>query len=354
MNIKRWIPILVGIVLISFGLGFFSLIYNDNFSFKNSFINIGNKDEIVRIGPRGIEVKDGKSHVEISWKGIKVRDGDELVDIGWNGIRVNEDGKSKVNIGGNWSWTTSKDLQWQDIDVKELLDIKGVDNIKISTPFINIKVRQENRDDVKIHYHGSMKTNVVPKYSFEKTSRGNIEIIIGIDKDAYSVIDTDVILEVFIPREYNGTLDVESISGDIYMNDLKVKEFNINTTSGDMDLEDLVGEIININTVSGDIELEDSMGRLSIDTTSGDIYLDNEELRGNIKLSTVSGDIFQKLSPKASYVIEGKTTSGDFISKIDMNIKESSRNSFKAVIGSGEKLMEIITTSGDVYFNRAD
>lgn len=355
MNIKRWIPILVGIVLISFGVGIFSLIYNDNFSFSKTmsgqFINIVDKNEIVRIGPGGIEVKDGKSHVEISWKGIRVRDGKDLVDISWNGIRVDEDGKNKVNIGGNWSRPWPNDLKWEDVDVEEYIDINEVDNIRISTPFIPIKVTEEDRDDVKILYYGTMKTNVVPKYKFEKISKETINIDFTLSNNSYSITNSDVLLEVFVPRKYKGNFDVNSISGDIYLNHISGEEFIISSTSGNIELENLNSNRLQINTTSGDIEIDNSTGELLIETTSGNVYLDNKDMNENMKLISVSGDISIKLSDRANYTITGKTTSGDFISNIHMSTIESSRNSFKAVIGSGEKSLEINTTSGNIYFN---
>lgn len=352
MNMRRWVPILIGIVLIAFGVGIFSLIYNDNFSMTKigtgNFIKVTDKDEMVKVGPGGIEVRDGDSHVSISWRGIQVWDGSDNVDIGWNGIRVNEDGKSRVNIGGKLPWFTNKDvdLHRENINVEEFLNIDGVDNINISSPFVDIKITETDREDLRVHYYGSMRTNVIPKYKFEKKSGGIIDIKIEVDSiTGYVVRDSDMILEVFIPKVYKGNINTSTTSSDIYMKDIDAGKFSITSTSGNLELENIQGEIYNINTTSGHIELEDLIGEILISTTSGDISLDIDNGSDNMEFNTVSGNIELQLGKEASYIIDGKTTSGDFISKMDMNIKENSRNTFKATIGSGDNSIKLHTVS---------
>ncbi len=357
MNMKRWIPILFGIVLIAFGVGIFSLIYNDNFKISNTgfanFINVNNNGESVKIGANGIEVIDGNEHVKIDWKGIKVRDGNETIEIGWDGIRVNDGKKSKFKFGGNWSWfgIKSRDLKWESVNVEEFLDIDGVNNINISTPFIDVKVTEQDRENVRIHYYGSMKTNVIPSYSFKKNPNGIINIKLEIkNANNYSVNESDVALEVFIPKDYNGKINTTTSSGDIYMRNIAINNIDISSSSGDLELENLEGNTINIATSSGDVEIENSIGEIIIASSSGDISLDNEKLSGNIKISTSSGDVSINFSDDASYIINGTTSSGDFITDTDMKIEKNDHGRFEATIGSGEKNIEISTSSGDVYF----
>lgn len=107
---RRIIWILVGVMLIGFGIGFYSLIYIDEFRLSNlPNLNLGNIDinsngSNVKVGLDGIEVIDGDDQVIVNWDGIRVIDGDNKVIIGPGGINIEE---KDSNHGGwtikNWS-----------------------------------------------------------------------------------------------------------------------------------------------------------------------------------------------------------------------------------------------------------
>lgn len=360
MNIRRYVPILVAVTLIAFGVGLLSLRYNDNYKFISSksgnLIDIKSRDGIVKIGSDGIEVKDGNDHVIIGWDGIKVNDGDDEVSIGWDGIKVNDGDRSSLSIGkssSGWNWfsLSSKDLKWETVDEEKQAKIDGIDNISVSSPFIDIKVTSEDRDNIRIHYYGKMKTNVVPALNVEKKSN-NLDIKLESNANSYSVVDSDVVLEVFVPKSFNGNFHTSASSGDIYMKNLIGKDFNITSSSGKQELENLEGKQLNLSASSGDIELESCIGELKISTSSGRVSLDNELVSGDIKISTSSGNVLIKLSNDASYNIKGSSSSGRYKSFVNMNIEENEKGRFRATIGSGEKSIDISTSSGDVEFRQ--
>lgn len=357
MNVKKFVPILIAIALIAFGVGFLSLRYNDNYRFTDSksgnLLNIKSEDGTVKIGIDGIEVKDGDDHVSIGWNGIKVTDGEDEVKVGWNGIKINDQNRTshRIDNGGNWFGINSKNIKWETIDEEKFAEINGIDNIKISSPFIDVKVIQEDRDDVQIRYHGKMKTNVVPELEVEKISN-HINIKLEINSNSYSVVESDVLLEMFIPKSFKGNFSTATSSGDIYIKNLVGNNISMSSSSGDLELENLEGKSLNLSTSSGDMELDGFIGEITITSSSGDISLNNKKVSGDMNISTSSGDISIKLSNDASYNIKGSTSSGDFSSFIDMNIAENEKGKFRATIGSGEKSIDISTSSGDVEFKK--
>ncbi|SHE74700.1 DUF4097 and DUF4098 domain-containing protein YvlB [Tissierella praeacuta DSM 18095] len=355
MNIRKFVPILLAVALIAFGVGFLSLRYNDNYKFTNSksgnLLNIKSKDEIVKIGTDGIEVRDKDDHVSIGWNGIKISDGDEEIRIGWNGIKINDKDKVSYRIGNDWNWfdINPKNVKWETINEEKFAEIKNIDTINISSPFIDIKVIPEDRDNVQINYYGKMKTNVVPILEVENISN-KLNIKLEISSNNYSVVESDVILKVFVPKSFKGDFNTNTSSGDIYIKNLVGNNINISSSSGDLELENLEGKSLNLSTSSGDMKLDGLIGEIIIASSSGDISLNSKKLSEDMKISTSSGDISIKLSDDASYNIKGSTSSGDFNSSIDMNIKENEKGRFIATIGSGEKSINISTSSGDIEF----
>lgn len=357
MNVRKVVPILVAVALIAFGVGIFSLRYNENYKFVNSksgnLLNINSSDGVVKIGSDGIEVKDGNDHVVIGWNGIKVNDGEDQVSIGWDGIKVKDGRKSNFSIGSrNWNWfgITSKDIKWETVDEEKLAQTNGVNNISIASSFIDIKVTSEDRDDVRIHYYGSMKTNVVPVLKVDKVSN-NLNIKLEHNSNSYSVVESDVVLEVFVPISFNGEITTSSSSGDIRMKDLIGKALNVTASSGDLYLEKLEGQILSLTTSSGEIHIKDLVGEIRASSSSGDISLDNPKSNENINMTTSSGDVFIKLGDNPNYTIEGTTSSGDVYYDGPISIEKDRNGRFDITIGSGENFIKVITSSGDIRFS---
>ncbi|NLV88874.1 MAG: DUF4097 family beta strand repeat protein [Tissierellia bacterium] len=363
----NWLAIIVGTLLIVTVISLISLF--DKVNSIGNFVNVKSNGDTVRIGTKGIEVKDGDDHVSIGWGGIKVKDGTDEVSIGWDGIRIKESTSSnyRSNSGWNFFGLFNGDLKWEEVNEEKLANIDGVKNISISSPFVDIKVISEDRDDVRIYYHGRMKTNVVPELVVDE-KKAYLDIKLELPKKSYSVNNSNVVLEVFIPKSFNGNVNTNASSGDIYMKnivgedisfdtssgdllleDLEGKTINITTSSGDMSLSRLVGEALIISTSSGDMKLKDLVGKLTVNSSSGDISLENITSE-EVLLYTSSGDIVFSLDGNANYKIKGSTSSGDFIPKGTMIVEENHRGRFRATIGNGINSLEIKTSSGDVIF----
>lgn len=349
---RKTISILVGVALIALGSSLFYL--NVNRSYRNrGLISINSGNESVKMNGKGIEVKDGNNYVSIGWDGIKVTDGEENVSIGWNGIRVNGKDVSDITSNNNISWNMgSKDLISQTIDEEKLESIDGISSISVASSFVDIKMIPQERDDVRVHYHGNIVSNVVPVLNVNKTST-NLEIKLEMPKNTSTTVqESNLVLEVFVPTTFSGKYNVVTASGDMEIANLSGDHFNITSSSGDVGLKNIHSPSSNITTSSGDIHLRNPMGYLSIRSSSGDIELDIEDPSGNMDLSTSSGDISFKLSDKSNYTVNGVTSSGSFQSNLPMTITENQNRKFKGVIGSGEKEIKITTSSGDVRFNR--
>lgn len=343
MNIRRIIPILIGVVLISFGIGFYSLRYYDNITFeglrhndininRKDFLNIRSKDSDVKIGKDGIKVKDGDDYVSISWDGIYVKGKDEQVSIGWDGITVKEGDKETRGVidFDSLFGISTRNLTRYNIDEEKIESIAEIDSIKISSSFIDIKVVQGNTEDIKIKYHGTMKSNVLPKLETSKSS-GELEIKLNTNSNNQVVTDSNVILKIIIPQNFEKDIRISSSSANIFIDDVIGTNLNIESSSGNVDLVNINEEEINISTASGNIDISNSSSN-------------------NMEVVSSSGNINIIFDDSASFKVTGKTSSGDVKSDKFMTIKKDKNNKFELIIGSGKNNMNISTSSGNIYF----
>ncbi|WFA10233.1 DUF4097 family beta strand repeat-containing protein [Tissierella sp. Yu-01] len=361
MNIKRIVFILIGIMIIGFSVGLFSLIYNDDFNFSKIDLNhrIIVKDNYsnVRVGFDGIEVKDGDDQVIVGWDGIKVTDGDDQVIVGWDGIKVT-DGDEKISIGkdgfdingskpNDWNWFGHK-LENYSVDEVKKENIDNLDSIEISSSFVDVKVSSEVREDVQIKYYGKMKSNVLPKLE-TKISGNNLIIRLDNNKNSYTVAESNVVLEVFIPENYTGDFELNSSSADFYIDNIIATNFKLSTSSGNTTINKIRTNHINLNSSSGDILSKDVFGNVQVQTSSGDMRLFLSKDTGNYRLDSSSGDIEIYYDSFANYKGIYNTSSGDFEYDNSVNItKNIDDDKYEFSLGSGEKELKINTSSGDL------
>lgn len=131
-------------------------------------------------------------------------------------------------------------------------------------------------------------------------------------------------------------LIIKTTSGNITLNDINTNELTIDTTTGDVQAQKITGvakeqilaetilkpiignvklpksqNLVDIKTVSGNINIEDIGGEMILETSSGNICLNNCQLKETSKITTVSGNIKIKMNTSnSSYKITTGTVSG--------------------------------------------
>lgn len=123
---------------------------------------------------------------------------------------------------------------------------------------------------------------------------------------------------------------------------------DISTTSGDVKVKELSG-CIEVSTTSGEVNVSGDLGCGRMGTTSGDVFLSLAELSGDISVNTASGEVTLELPKEASLKFEAGTASGDINTFFDDALSFSKKGNHAAgTVGSGERTIDISTTSGDV------
>jgi DUF4097 and DUF4098 domain-containing protein YvlB len=114
----------------------------------------------------------------------------------------------------------------------------------------------------------------------------------------------DVTIEVHVPRGVR--VEAHTNSGDI----------TINGTHGDVDLQSSSGDlrineanVVNASTLSGDVDIRSGTGAVTASTSNGDVTIRDNQ--GNIDASSVSGDV--TITRATAHTVRGKTTSGDVV-----------------------------------------
>jgi hypothetical protein len=133
-------------------------------------------------------------------------------------------------------------------------------------------------------------------------------------------------------------------------------EFNGGMVSGEIEVRDLRSEV-DVSTVAGDIFVSTS-GMAWANSVSGDIEVDMGDYEwDDMDFSTVSGDITLWLPDDFGAEIDFNSLSGGFDSDFDLTIRKEKKRKWigtdlEATIGDGGRELNLDTLSGDVELRR--
>ena len=145
---------------------------------------------------------------------------------------------------------------------------------------------------------------------------------------------------------------IESSSGDIDIEELEGNG-NIETTSGRVAINTLIEGKIDINTSSGSVIIKQLEGYGRVSSTAGEIIIDVIQLRGDMMLTTSSGEVDIRASKDVNANVEVETSSGDIGGNIEMNYENKNENKATSQLGNGkENIIKIETASGDVVLSQ--
>ncbi|MCT4592934.1 MAG: DUF4097 domain-containing protein [Anaeromicrobium sp.] len=277
-----------------------------------------------------------------------------------DGIKINRNSIDVKLINGD-----SKNTY--EVDELQTSDMDNISNICITGVTEDIIIIPEDRKDMKIQLQGNVFDDLKHELSLSKNGSSlNIEVTYD---DSMLLGYSLMKLQVFIPKDYKGTMNVETTSGDlsmtkklslenlsvdltsgnIYLKDINANNLSLNSTSGDIEGEYLVTNNAKINLVSGDISLNNFAGNLRGKSISGDIKVTYEKFNNDVNLESTSGDLIIDLQDKAQFILDAETVIGDINSDFPISVKSTNEEDYlKGKVGKSNNKLILRTTAGDI------
>lgn len=243
----------------------------------------------------------------------------------------------------------------------ETFNAEDVEKLDINLIAFDVIIRNSEDDKIRVIINGKEDRK-------DKISLNNDSNILKISESKWKSFcfgfcfwDDEVI--IYLPEEYNNEIKIKNVSGDITFLDGYSSNMDIQTTSGDikiikafdLNVKSTSGEVsiekaedVDVSTISGDISIGEALttklkstsgdleinstGSVELKTVSGDVDINNLVVEGTSSIETTSGEV--KIDNINDSYVETKTTSGD------VSISNNNRKS--------ENVLKIKTTSGDI------
>jgi DUF4097 and DUF4098 domain-containing protein YvlB len=145
-----------------------------------------------------------------------------------------------------------------------------------------------------------------------------------------------------------GKVEVNSASGDLRVRGEIAGDANVKTVSGDVTLERVDGDL-SVQCVSGDVQARAVAGSVDTKSVSGDIRLE-ALTAGNVRFTSVSGDIEIGIAPGSLLDVDAGSTSGDLTSEVPLGSEPPAGEDSAA---APTVVLRGRTVSGDVRVFRA-
>lgn len=253
---------------------------------------------------------------------------------------------------------TENDNNYRTFDEEKTFKMENIEEINVNVTSTDLNFIPTDDNNIKVHFHG--KSNTIKsggKNIVDAEINGNIlNIDVDFDKEIIFGIGIGLTnnteLDIYIPKNYNKNITINSSSSDIIIKDLNINSFNCKSTSGDINLDSLITKKSNFKTSSGDIISKDFSGDLIANSTSGDISMDYKDFYNDLEIETTSGDVGLVFPKEPKFYLKVKTTSGDIVNEIPITIAgETKENYLEGNAGDSENKISIKTVSGDVELN---
>lgn len=235
-------------------------------------------------------------------------------------------------------------------------------------------------DKYKLHYLLDNNKLIIQfcdsMYNVKRSVRNAKTLTINIPQNSLTIIDIEMIQGEL---EYNGnntdlsddetnlTLELETVSGNININNTRYDNLSIENISGKTDLTNVtIDNITEIDlvsgkatltnftcnslkgeTVSGNLSLKGYVQVIKLETVSGDVFIDLENAPTKIDCDTISGNVEIKMVDNDGFTAEIDSVSGDLSvessSSLDITKKKDA-----VIYKNGGMKYNFDSVSGDV------
>ncbi|HCL90726.1 MAG TPA: hypothetical protein DHW70_05340 [Candidatus Atribacteria bacterium] len=251
------------------------------------------------------------------------------------------------------SFRDRNNFEGNSIDEVKTFGIDQLKEIYIHSVSSDVSVFSTDEEDIKVHFYGrsALKSEkALPKLI---TNLEGSKLKIGIEYPKVLFYNANVVLDVYIPQDYRGNINIDTVSADVDISDLDLNNFHCKTVSGDLRIESLGSDNLTLNTTSGDVDIVDFSGNLKADLVSGDIDVRYRVFDNNVDVKTISGEVKIDLPQNAEFYLKTNTVSGEVVARFPITIISFNKmNQLEGTVGTGDNRIIVDTVSGDIYINK--
>ena len=235
-------------------------------------------------------------------------------------------------------------------DKLKLSSSGGVLEIGWNKRLISLAVLENRRKDLEILVPNMIRTEPFRLIRCENTS-GDIELGEGFSAEKLVLASSSG--QIRVPQSYQGgSADISTTSGEIQLRNVDLsEELKVRSVEGNIHVEQCACEQAAFKNTSGWVNFSglvrsaEAADGLTVDTVSGKVTLELDEMPAKTQVRTVSGDVVIAAGEKDGYTLTYETVSGKLVDEAGLSPTGTER---KYIAGDGKAELTVATTDGDL------
>lgn len=276
-----------------------------------------------------------------------------------------------IGLSGFLFWK----FQYNQVSISEEqeIDVRNIKSVSVQTDTEDMKILPKSGNKISVSVSGEISEKHKEQYRLSVIENGGKLEILYLREDKLGISfgsDKDLDVTVSLPEKVYHDLMLSTVSGDIVVKGIKGENLEIESSSGDVTVQEsrlegnttiqstsgnvfLAQNEINeftIESSSGKVDLIDGNSRNGqIQTVSGRIKVAIQEAMNDLRITSNSGDIatsFEKEPKSLSVKYKGSSGKPD-IHLAGMVYEIKDEHHVVGMVGNGEKTLTVKSTSGD-------
>ena len=283
-----------------------------------------------------------------------------LVAFGIGALALNFGNNPQVSIDPNDEWNIGKFFSKnigannglkENIDEEKTENIDVIKNINVSAPIARVNIISEDREDISIHYYGEIPPSLNTSLDTKKL-RDKLDIQISIsNRPKINNNNLKLYLDILVPNSYNENLKVNADLGDIRLENLELYQLNIQADLGNVKMDNIKANKMDIDCDLGNIIGNNIRGNANVNADLGNIELDYADFDYDLIAVSNLGSISITLPKNSNFNLDAKSDLGTVKTDFHVTTNEVSKTRLKGTIGNGGKDMKLNVDLGSIKVN---
>ncbi len=226
---------------------------------------------------------------------------------------------------------------------EEIVKNETLKNVEVKLDAGDVVVRESPDSSFYVKQSGDLRKQEIHIAEDGDTLKikGEIEKGVSFDFSFFTFNFQTPTLTILVPERSYQEIKVNSSAGQIEISDVKSDRVSVGTLAGEVDLKHVTAKSVEGSTKAGEVSFKKVIGKVTVKTASGDVYIMDHDPKYDVEASSTAGDVDITLLEKPQdAVITGQTAAGDVTI-----FKEENKN---VTIGNGSKKISGKTAAGDV------
>ncbi|MEI5907409.1 DUF4097 family beta strand repeat-containing protein [Bacillus spongiae] len=238
-------------------------------------------------------------------------------------------------------------MEKKPIAMEKVIEINDLEQVTVQSTTIDLHYQSHDKENVLVKLSGDVSEEIEVDIRAEQKGK---TLEITIDEDNWTLFSIfrflDVEATIFLPNNSVKALDLQTTTGDVYVEEFDGAEIMADAVTGDVNIAHFNGTMMKGETTTGKLSLTDVVADTRLISTTGDVEF-NGKLTRALDISTTTGSVLIRVNPTPSeYKLVLDSTTGDFV--IDWpELQVQNDGHYTHSTGDGPKII-VGTTTGDV------